>query len=93
MQRVAAYRHFEKPTPKGRSSALVAASQPDSWKLRSFEVVEASAIVFHPHLRGGVVMDFDAHRPARRAFCNSSETSVKRSVKAHSAGCAARLPR
>jgi hypothetical protein len=36
MQRVAAYRHFEKPTPKGRSSALVAASQPDSWKLRSF---------------------------------------------------------
>jgi hypothetical protein len=36
MQRVAAYRHFEKPTPKGRSSALVAASQPDSWKLSSF---------------------------------------------------------
>ena len=27
------------------------------------EVVEASAIVFHPqHLRGGVVMDFNAHR-------------------------------
>ena len=29
-QRVAAYRHFEKPTPNGRSSAAVAASQPDS---------------------------------------------------------------
>jgi len=27
------------------------------------EVVEASAIVFHPqHLRGGVVMDLDVHR-------------------------------
>ena len=63
MQRVAAYRHFEAHPERallgtgGRIPARLVEAQ------ELLKVIEASAIVFHPqHLRGGVVMDLDAHR-------------------------------
>ena len=81
---VAAYKHLVKPMPKGAPEPRSLRPSRTRGNQELLEVLDAMAIVADAQNAAvGVVVDDDVCcAPARRAFCKSSVTSVKRSVKA-----------